>query len=103
MAKTFQDSLIWHMDEHGTTIAELSRATGVSTDTIKKLRTRANASTTAENAIRIAAYYGKTVEVFMRCEGKADDRLSGLLSLLSERERQFLEAQIAGLLAAREP
>lgn len=100
---TFRAALRWHMENTGTTIAELAKATGVSEDTLKKIRTRHNASTKTENAVRIAAFFGKDVNAFLRCGNEVDDQeLPALLDLLTEEERRFLLAQVRGLLAQRD-
>jgi plasmid maintenance system antidote protein VapI len=90
------------MERHATGVAELARATGVSADVIKKLRTREGASTTAENALLIASFYGKSVNDFiaMRETSEATATLA-MLDLLSEEERRILRSQIQGLIDAR--
>lgn len=99
---TFRDALLRHMLDHNTTIAELSRGTGVSEGLIKKLRTREGGSTSAEVAMRIASFYGKTLEAFVS-EGDEEerDRLAAMLDLLTEDERRILAAQIRGLIRDR--
>lgn len=98
----FQKALRWHMDQNGTSIAEVVRSTGVSRDVINKLRSRDNASTTVENGVLIAAYFGKTVNEFLRCEDPVpDDRDKAMLDLLRPTERRLLAAQIEGLLRRR--
>lgn len=98
----FQRALLWHMDRHKTTIADLADGTGVSRDVIAKLRTRPGSSTTVENGMAIAAYYGKSVNQFVALQGATDeDRLRMLLELLRPEEQQLLEAQIRGLTAYR--
>jgi len=103
MADDFRRAFLRHLDEHGTSLAALARETGVSLDVLKKLKSRATGSTTAENALLIAALYGKTVNQFVAgIEVSADQRLENLLSLLTPSERQLLEAQMLGLIAAHE-
>lgn len=102
MANDFRDALLYHMEKEGTSITELVSATGVSRDVINKLRARPNSSTTVENAMLIAAYYGKTVNQFISLEETdANDAAASLVSLLTPEERRLLEAQMRGLLAAR--
>jgi plasmid maintenance system antidote protein VapI len=91
------------MDKHGTTIAELVRATGVSRDVINKMRGRTEASTVVENALLIAAYYGKDLECFMRMDREPRSALPALSDLLTPDEARLIEAQVRGILAAREP
>ena len=102
MAYDFRNALVWHMDKEGTSISDLVSETGVSRDVINKLRARPESSTTVENAMLIAAYYGKTVNQFISLEETdADDAARSLVELLTPEERRLLEAQMRGLIAAR--
>ncbi|MBM9595927.1 adenosylcobalamin-dependent ribonucleoside-diphosphate reductase [Roseitranquillus sediminis] len=65
---SFREALLRHMEAAETKTTELALKSGVSVDVIKKLRTRASSSTQAENAVRLAAAYGKSVEEFIRAE-----------------------------------
>lgn len=99
---SFREALMRHMADNGTTIAELAAGAGVTMDTIKKLRVRDNATTTAETAMRIAAFYGKTVEEFVGQKTTAErDQLAALLDLLSPEEQRFLLSQIRGMIRDR--
>lgn len=101
MADDFRRAFLRHIDEHRTSMADLARATGVSLDVLKKLKTRPTGSTTVENGLLIAAFYGKTVNQFVTGEPLSeDDRLQNLLSMLTPSERQLLEAQMLGLIAS---
>jgi len=103
MAHDFRHALVWHMDNEGTSITDLVSATGVSRDVINKLRARPESSTTVENAMLIAAYYGKTVNQFISLEQTdSDDAARSLIELLTPEERRLLEAQMRGLIAARD-
>lgn len=102
MSGDFRDALLWHMERHGTSITELVEGTGVSRDVINKLKARADSSTTVENAVRIAAFYGKSVNQFLaRREVTQEDRLATLLELLPPEARQLLAAQVEGLVKFR--
>lgn len=63
--RSFQASLAAHMAQHGTAIVDLAKATGISRDAINKIKGRAGASTSVENAVLIAGFYGQTVNAFM--------------------------------------
>ncbi|MEP0190051.1 MAG: hypothetical protein ABJE00_06510 [Erythrobacter sp.] len=107
MDRDFRTALEWHMDRDGTTIADLSRKTGVSRDIINKLLGRGRevkkkSSTAVENAILIAAYYGKTVEQFINMdEGASVSRLRSLAEMLSSDEAELLEIQARAILQRR--
>lgn len=103
MAEDFRAALLWHMQEHGTTVAQLVAATGVTRDIINKVRMRENASTSVENAVLIAAYYGKTVNEFLALRPSTEaSRIRALVDLLPTEAQRLLEAQIRGLLDHRE-
>lgn len=102
MSGDFRSALLWHMERHETSITDLVDGSGVSRDVINKLRARADSSTTVENAVKIAAYYGKSVNQFLaRREVTQEDRLATLLELLPPEARQLLAAQVEGLLRHR--
>ena len=103
MADDFRNALIWHMDRHGTKISDLTARTGVSRDVINKLKARPNSSTTVENGMLIASYYGKTLNDFINCSEPSDTgSLTALFSMLRPEERRLLESQIRGLLSERD-
>ena len=98
----FRDALVWHMDRAGVTIPELAKGTGVTKDTIKKLRTRPDASTIVVNAVLIANYFGMSVERFLRMEPETNEsQLKELAELLLPEEERLVEAQVRGILRAR--
>jgi hypothetical protein len=70
---------------------------------IKKLRTRPGSTTNAEAGAKIAAYYGKTLDQFLRCEDAAseEDSFIALVGLLSDSEREILLRQVRGMIAGR--
>lgn len=95
----FRKALLWHMDKKSIGASQLARGAGVSSDVIKKLRTRPGSSTSAETATRIARYFGKDMADFIALrEDGANDDLHKLIDLLSDQDRQFLLRQIQGLL-----
>ncbi|SDJ21903.1 hypothetical protein [Salipiger marinus] len=103
MADDFRSAFLWHIEKHKTTTAQLTAGTGVSRDVINKLKARDGASTTVENGMLIAAYYGKTVNEFVNLEeSTSSSRLSALFSLLRPEEQRLLEAQIRGLIASHD-
>ncbi|MEI4473237.1 hypothetical protein [Frigidibacter sp. MR17.24] len=102
MAFEFQQALKWHMEAEGTKIADLVRSTGVSRDVLNKLLKRPDVTTSVENAILIASFYGKTVNEFVQRQQAADiDKAATLFGLLTPEERNMLAAQVRGILNAR--
>lgn len=99
---TFRDALVWHMARTGVSIGELSAGTGVTPDTIKKLRSRPDASTVIVNAVLISSYFGLSIERFMQMDdGAEESTLHELSELLFPDERRMVEAQVRGLLRER--
>lgn len=88
------------MDKHDTKIVDLVNSTGVSRDVINKLISRENSSTTAENAILIAAHYGKSIEKFTMLQ-ENDKAVPAIFDLLLPEEVELLEAQAKVLLSRR--
>ena len=102
MTDRFRRALLWHLETYSVSGKELSDRSGVSLDVIKKLRTRAGASTTAENAMLIAAYFGKSVNDFMEMRQASEaSRLQAMIDLLTPEEQRLLSAQMEGILASR--
>lgn len=100
----FRDALLWHMTQHQTTIAALAKGSGVSADVIKKVRSREGASAKAEDAWRIAAYFGKELPQFIRCEDVPQDQeLRSLYALLETQEKKLAAAHMRAMLQTREP
>lgn len=94
---------MWHMERHHTTLSALAAGSGVTLDTIKKVRSRSTASTNAEAASKIAGFYGKSVAEFLRCEDGNNPyaRVAALIDQLTPEEAALVMAQVQGILAAR--
>lgn len=102
MANEFKQALEWHMKEHDTKIVDLVNGAGVTRDVVNKVLYRKPASTSVENAILIAAFYGKTVNQFVSLQPVSSlERAKNLFELMQPEDLQLLEAQIQGILAQR--
>lgn len=96
----YRECLITHMKAAGISAAELSRQTGVPKSKIDKLCQRVTTDTLVTDAVKMAHYFGKTMEEFMGLAARKE-RIEGLmvlLSRLSPEQAKMLEAQILGLL-----
>lgn len=103
MLRDFRTALLWHMEHHNTSITDLVDGSGVSRDVINKLKARADSSTTVENAVKIAAYYGKSVNQFLALrEVTQEERIATLLELLPQEVQRLLAVQLEGLLRHRD-
>lgn len=103
MEPDFQKAFLWHLEQFGTSLAELVRETGVSRDVLNKLKSRPGSSTSVENGMLIAAYYGKTINEFVAMVDATDSsRFQALAGLLLPEEQRLLESQIRGILFRRD-
>ncbi len=75
-AGTFRKAFVEHLEKSGVSVAELSRQTDINYHALDKLKKRANGSTSAENAAKIAAYFGKSLEEFLGVEALAPEVIS---------------------------
>lgn len=62
---TFRRAFVEAMQQANATVADIALETGVSRDVINKLIARPGSSTSAENAVALAAYFGKTLNQLM--------------------------------------
>lgn len=99
----FRESLIAHRERHGISTAYLAKKTGVAKTTLDKLVQRKVVGTNYYDAMRIAKFFGKSLEDFV--DGKPDDsrsNLNMLINSLAPEEREIVEAQIEGIVSRRE-
>lgn len=102
MKDSFKEAYLWHLAKHGPRIADFSRATGVSRDVLNKFQLPGPRTTSVENGLAIAAYFGKTLEQFMRCdEVSPDEMLHNLAERLLPSEQQVVISTMTALLQAR--
>ncbi len=99
----FRDALIHKLEETGISLRKVSEGSGVSYEQLKKLKQVESRTTNVEDAIKVAAFFGQTVDEFVAGEAaKAPDRLAGVLSQLSPEGRAFLENAAIAQLAAEQ-
>lgn len=93
MAKTFRTALAEAMRAQQIPLATVADATGVSYDQLRKLLRRDTAKTNYEDALKIAAYFGMTLNEFLE-DDLAEDRarLVQTYLRLTEGEREILRA-----------
>ncbi|MCG3267758.1 helix-turn-helix transcriptional regulator [Yoonia sp. I 8.24] len=102
MTKTFRDALVEMLEQTKMSVAELARVSGVSKDQLNKLRQRETAKTNVEDARKIAAAFGKTLDNFIGHPiSKEDVDLAKTLSQLEPSEREFLLNAAKAQIAAR--
>lgn len=102
MEYTLADALEWHMEKHGTRIVDLVRNTGVKRSVINKIIRRENRTSSYDNVLLLASFFGKSVNDFIaKKEPSDDERLMALVELLNPAEAKILEAQVSGILRSR--
>lgn len=99
----FREGLIAHVQAAGLPVAEISRRSGVSKFKLDKLMSRKVASTNVEDAVKLARYFGTTVEAM--CASSPDPLLQGVIShfhRLPPEEKRTVAAMLEGLSAPRD-
>ena len=99
----FRDALLKILKETGTPLRQVAASSGVSYEQLKKLKQGQSQTTNVEDAIRVAASFGLTLEQFM--SGETASNLSGLvrtLTRLSPEGRAFVSTAAEAQLAAEQ-
>lgn len=101
--KTFRDALLDAIAPNGPSLKAVAEATNVSYEQLKKLKQGKTQNTNVEDARRISAFFGKTLEEFIDSpEMKEDIELATVLSQLEPSERRFLLNAAKAQIAARD-
>jgi plasmid maintenance system antidote protein VapI len=101
----FRDSLNAHMEATGMSVAKLARGTGIKTSQLYKLAQKQVNSTNVEDAVRIATFFGKSVEEFMDMSHSTSktDAAVELMARLDPQHLDVVETLMRGLLASAPP
>lgn len=103
MSKTFRNALLTRMSSpDAPSWKAVAEGAGVSYEQLKKVKQRDTASTNVDDAVKIAHFFGCTLDEFLG-DRLASDRLeiANLYSQLTEEERDLLRDAALGR-AARE-
>lgn len=93
MAKPFREALLERCEQTKTSLKKVAEGTGVSYDQLKKLRQREDAKTNVDDAIKIAAFFGLSMEEFVGDEAvEARVAVVETYNQLTPRERAILRA-----------
>lgn len=98
MTMSFREALLARIDGPGKpSLKSVAEAAHVSYEQLKKVRQGKSQSTNAEDAIKIAAHFGLTLNEFLQ-DDLAEDRaiVVATYKSLSEAERQLLRDAAAG-------
>ena len=102
MRERFREALIAHMDATRVGATELSRATGVRKALIDKHYQRRTDATNVHDAMRLASYFGKTVNEMVGLSGDGETaQIAALIARLSPEEKRLVKAQLSGLVDRR--
>lgn len=99
----FRERFIREVEAAGLTSAEISKATGVPKPLIDKLRQRRAEATNVDAAIRLARFFGMTVEE-MAGSAPENPEIAEILALilrLSPEEKALVLAQLEGIASRR--
>jgi transcriptional regulator with XRE-family HTH domain len=101
MTKRFRDAFLDRLKEGDLTLADVARGSGVSVEQLKKVRQRDTASTNVDDAMKIAHYFGLSLDEFLG-DTTIKDRteMLDLYMQLSPQERDLL-LDVARVRAAR--
>lgn len=93
MTKRFRDAFLEALAATGTSLRKVASETGISEDQLKKLKQRESASTNVDDAIKVANFFGYTLDEFLEDETVQDRaEIVRLYMQLSPRERAILRA-----------
>lgn len=103
MHKSFSAAFIAHLDTTGAKVTDIARSSGVPKDALYSLKYGKSRNMGVEDAIRVAAAFGETVEEFMGLSpSQPSTGLSEQMAKLTAREQRLLEASLAAILADRD-
>lgn len=91
MARRFREAFLERLEARGVTLADVARGAGVSYEQLKKVRQRIDGSTNVDDAVRIAHYFGVSLDEFLGDTTIKDrSEMLDLYMQLSDQERAFL-------------
>ncbi|MGZ9812320.1 helix-turn-helix domain-containing protein [Pseudoroseicyclus sp. H15] len=98
---TFREALLRISEESGISLRRIAEGAGVSYEQLKKVKQGKSSSTNVDDAVRIAAFLGLTVEQMIEGELPSDRiDLVRALSQLEPEERQTIEKLVEARLDA---
>ena len=65
MLRKFREALIETLAGTGESVAQVARGAGVSEEQLKKVRQREGASTNVDDAVKVAHYFGMSLDEFL--------------------------------------
>lgn len=102
MEKSFSEALIMHIETSGRSVSEIAAAAGVNRDALYKVRSGKTKNMAVDDAVKVAAAFGKTIEEFMGLnEARVKSELQQQLDLLTDQERALLLGSIKAVVGQR--
>lgn len=87
----FRESFLLHVEQSGKSLRHIAEGSDVSYEQLKKLKQGKALTTNVDDAIKIARFFGKTLDEFLDDPSiRKDAELLSLLSDLQPQEREFL-------------
>lgn len=100
--KTFSDAFVEHLEKTGAKVTTIARAAGVTKDALYAVKRGTTQNMAVDDAIRVAAAFGETIEEFMGLNPlQIRDGLAEQLAQLTDAERAVIEATIRAFLENR--
>lgn len=108
MSRRFRDALILRLAPKGSgqsglgkpNLRQVAEGSGVSYEQLKKLIQRKDGSTNVEDAVKIAGFFGQTVEEFLSdSDALIRSEIDSLYNLLTHEEKVYLQGVARGLRA----
>lgn len=91
MVMTFREALLKALSETGASLSAVAEGAKVSYEQLKKVRSRPEASTNADDAVKVAHFFGMTLDEFLQ-DHLAEDRARAIskYNQLTPSEREML-------------
>lgn len=98
MEKTFRSAFLAHLEKSGESVANISRKSGVSKYQLDKLKQREGAKTNVEDAIKVAAAFGLSLDAFLdEPQASSQAEIVSLYNQLSSAEQEMILAAARAL------
>ncbi|MBC7154580.1 MAG: hypothetical protein H5U19_08215 [Rhodobacteraceae bacterium] len=103
MHKSFSEAFIAHLGKTGAKVTDIANRSGVKKDALYSLKYGKSLNMGVDDAIRVAAAFGETIEEFMGMSpARVRDQLAEQIARLTPKEQAILEASLTALLSHRQ-
>lgn len=99
MAQTFRTALLRALEQTGVSLKQVCESSGVSYEQFKKVKQGKSQSTNVDDALRVANYFGLTLDEFLADDtAVVREEILDLYRQLEPGERWFLLASARGMI-----